>query len=227
MGCSACSDTAVHEKTPKPHTEECEKKTGEQMEHDPEGRERLQVHRRSRDVEPEVEVGQSPVAKESDLDPAPLERQDVEMLVEAPAEAASVKRGSDAVADNEERARLRLRAEGKRGQKHDMQDVHETQAKTKARLEPRGSEAWKHATTPRSGGRGHVDSSYFDSNCHTAEFLHFDCSLNIRMSLSTVIMPRSLFTNDLSRDFPSMMSIGRRSWLHISGIVRHLRFFSC
>ena len=57
------------------------------------------------------------------------------MLVEAPAASASVKRGSDAAADNEERARLRLRAEGKRGQKHDMQDVLEPQAK--ARPEPR------------------------------------------------------------------------------------------
>ena len=47
-----------------------------------------------------------------------------------------MKRGSDAVAENEERARLRLRAEGKRGQKHDMQDVLEPQAKKRARLEP-------------------------------------------------------------------------------------------
>ena len=38
--------------------------------------------------------------------------------------------------ENEERARLQHRAEGKRGQKHDMQDVLEPQAKTKARLEP-------------------------------------------------------------------------------------------
>ena len=58
-------------------------------------------------------------------------RQDVEMPVEAPAESASVKRGSEAVADNEERARLRLRAEGKRGKKHDVQDVLEKRAKTK------------------------------------------------------------------------------------------------
>ena len=70
-------------------------------------------------------------------DAEPLEKQDVEMLVEAPAASASVKRGSDAVADNEERARLRLRAEGKRGQKHDMQDVLELQARTKVRPEPR------------------------------------------------------------------------------------------
>ena len=61
----------------------------------------------------------------------------MEMPVEALVESASAKRGSDDVADNEERARLRLRAEGQRSQKHDMQDVLETQAKTRARLEPR------------------------------------------------------------------------------------------
>ena len=48
-----------------------------------------------------------------------------------------MKRGAHAVADNEERARLRLRADGERGQKHDMQDVLESQAKTKATPEPR------------------------------------------------------------------------------------------
>ena len=47
------------------------------------------------------------------------------------AESASVKRGSDAVANNEERARLRLRAEGKGGQKRDTQDVLGPQAKTR------------------------------------------------------------------------------------------------
>ena len=56
------------------------------------------------------------------------------MPVEA---SASVKRGSDAVADNEERARLRLRAEGERGQQHEILDAQEPQAKTGARLEPR------------------------------------------------------------------------------------------
>ena len=59
------------------------------------------------------------------------------MLVEALVETASAKRGSDVAADNEERARLRFRAEGKRSQKHDMQDVLEPQAKTRARLQPR------------------------------------------------------------------------------------------
>ena len=55
------------------------------------------------------------------------------------AESASVRRGSDAVANNEERARLRLRAEGKGGQKRDTQDVLEPQAKTRAWLESRRS----------------------------------------------------------------------------------------
>ena len=64
-------------------------------------------------MEPEIKENRAPVARENEGDPAPQERQDVEMPVEAPVESASVKRGSDAVADNEERARLRLRAEGK------------------------------------------------------------------------------------------------------------------
>ena len=59
------------------------------------------------------------------------------MPVEESAESASVKRGSDAAAGNEERARLRLRAAGKRGQQHDMQEELEPQAKTKARPETR------------------------------------------------------------------------------------------
>ena len=59
------------------------------------------------------------------------------MPVETLVDSASVIRGSDAVADNEERAHLRLRAEGKQGQKHDIQDVLDPQAKTKVRLEPR------------------------------------------------------------------------------------------
>ena len=59
------------------------------------------------------------------------------MVEEVSGESASVKRRADAVVDNEERVRLRLRAEGERGQTRDMQDVLENQAKTKARLEPR------------------------------------------------------------------------------------------
>ena len=42
-----------------------------------------------------------------------LERQDVEMLVEASVEFASVKRGSEAAVDNEERVRVRLQVEEK------------------------------------------------------------------------------------------------------------------
>ena len=105
------------------------------MEHYPEFHECLQVHKRRRDVEPEVEVDRAPVAGKNEGDPARVEQQDVEMPVETPVESASVKSGSDVVADNEERARLRLRAEGKRSQKHDIQDVLQKQAKTKTRLE--------------------------------------------------------------------------------------------
>ena len=62
------------------------------------GHERLQVHKRRRVAELEVEEVRAPG------DPALLEQPDVEMLnleVEAPAESASVKRGADAVADDE------------------------------------------------------------------------------------------------------------------------------
>ena len=92
------------------------------MEHPAKGHERLQAYKRRRDVETEIGANRAPVARKNEGDPAPQERQDVEMLAEAPAESASVKRGSGAVADKEERARLQPRSESKRGQKHDMQD---------------------------------------------------------------------------------------------------------
>ena len=44
---------------------------GEQMEHDPEGHERSQDHKRRRDVEPEIEVDRAPVTSENEGDPAP------------------------------------------------------------------------------------------------------------------------------------------------------------
>ena len=44
IGCSPCSEIAVHGKKSNPHTEECRNGTGEQMEHGPEGHERLQAH---------------------------------------------------------------------------------------------------------------------------------------------------------------------------------------
>ena len=59
IGCSACSNIAVHGKTSKPHTEECRWRIGEQMEHDPEGHERLQVHKSRRHAEHDVEVNQA------------------------------------------------------------------------------------------------------------------------------------------------------------------------
>ena len=100
IGCAACSDIAVHGKTATPHIEECRTRIGEQMEHDPEGHERLQVDKCRQDVQPEVEWDRAPVAS-----PAPLEQQDIEMPLETSGEFASVKRGVDAVADNEERLR--------------------------------------------------------------------------------------------------------------------------
>ena len=48
IGCSACSDIAVHGKTAKPHTEECRNRIGEQVERDLQGHERFQAHKRRR-----------------------------------------------------------------------------------------------------------------------------------------------------------------------------------
>ena len=86
------------------------------MEHDLEGHERLQVHKRRRDAELEVEGDRGLVVTENAGDPALREEQDVEMPVKVSVESVPVKRGADAVADKEERAHLRLGAEGKRGQ---------------------------------------------------------------------------------------------------------------
>ena len=68
-GCSACSDIAVHGKTLKLHTEESRNRIGKQMQHDPGGHERLQAHKRRRDVEPEIEANRAPVARENEGDP--------------------------------------------------------------------------------------------------------------------------------------------------------------
>ena len=152
----------------KTHTEECRSRIGEQMGHEPEGHERSQVHRRRRDVEPEVEVDWAPVATEKKGDPALVEQQDVEMPVETPVESASVKSGSDVVADNEERAEPR--ADEARN------TIYKTT--TKARLEPRRIQKKKHATPPRSGGRGHVDNSCWEWLCSdsTKPQLQYGCS---------------------------------------------------
>ena len=57
-------------------------------------------------MEPEIGANPAPFARENGGDPAHQERQDVEMPVETLGESGSVKRGSDAVADNDERARF-------------------------------------------------------------------------------------------------------------------------
>ena len=105
------------------------------MEHDPEGHERLQAYKRRRDEEPENEANRASVARENEGDLAHQERQDVEMLVEAPVESASVKCRSDAVADNEESARVRLRS---RGQK----EARNTICKTYWNPRPRRGPDW-------------------------------------------------------------------------------------
>ena len=82
------------------------------------------------------------------------------MLVEATVESASVKRGSDAAADIEERARLRLRAEGKRGHKHVARRIGTPgQDEGQARAEEGVRSVKGTATSPTSGGRSHADSS--------------------------------------------------------------------
>ena len=166
------------------------------MEHDREGHERLQAHKRGRDVEPEVEANRAPVARENEGDPTPQERQYVEMPVEALAESASVKRGSDAVADNEERARLRLRAEGKKGQKHDMQDVLESQAKTKARLEPRRGQKCER-TQPLPELEEEVTSTIQGSSSSNADVL-VDSSVATSVSVEDMVQT----------DVPTATSVG-------------------
>ena len=109
VGCAACSDIAVHGKTATPLAEECRTRIGEQVEHHPEGHERLQVHKRRRDAEPEVEGDRPLAVREDEADPAHQEQQDVEMPVEVSGESTTAKRGADAVADDEERPRLRLK----------------------------------------------------------------------------------------------------------------------
>ena len=93
IGCGACCDIVVHGKTAKFHTDECRARIGNQLEHDPGGHERLQVHKRRRDAEPEVEGDQGPVVRENACDAALREQQDVEMLVEESSKSESVERG--------------------------------------------------------------------------------------------------------------------------------------
>ena len=63
------------------------------MEHDPEGHERLQVHKCRRDVALEVGDAQAPVVAERADDPAPLEQRHVVLLAAVSTESTSVKRG--------------------------------------------------------------------------------------------------------------------------------------
>ena len=208
IGFAACSDIAVHGKTSKPHTEECRNRIGEQMEHDPDGHERLQIHKRRRDVDSEIEANGAPFARENEGDPAPQERQDVQMPVEAPFEPASVQRGSDAVVDNEDRARFRLGAEGKRGQKHDIQDVLKPQAKTRVRPEPRRGQKREStqpltdlqeevtSTVPVESGAAPIQGSWsadvpVDSSVGTSVSVEDTVQTSVPISTSVGIQPAS------------------------------------
>ena len=64
------------------------------MEHDHGGHERLQVHKRRQDAEPEVEEAQAPVVRETAGDPAPLSQQDIAMPTAMSDESTSVKKWS-------------------------------------------------------------------------------------------------------------------------------------
>ena len=61
--------------------------------------------------------------RENAGDPARLEQQDVAMPTVMSDESTSVKRGAVAEADDEDRARLRCKFEGKRSQRHDMRET--------------------------------------------------------------------------------------------------------
>ena len=101
------------------------------------------------------------------------------MLTAMFGESTSVKRGAVAEADDEERALLMLKSEGKRGQKHNVKDTPEPQVKTSARLDPRmGQKREKHATPPVSGGRGryyNVDSFCCGWFCSDGRRLELKC----------------------------------------------------
>ena len=139
------------------------------MEHDPEGHERLQVPKCRRDVEPEIEPNWVLVAGENEVDPLLQERQE-EVLAEAPVESASVKHGSSAVSDNEERACGQKRPETRYTRRAGTPGQGEGQARAEER-----SEARKHTTSPRPGGRGNVDSSCYEWLCSISKWLELEC----------------------------------------------------
>ena len=66
IGCTACSDIAVHGKSVKPHSDECRARIGAHLETDPVGQERLQAHKRRRDEVPEEAVAQGARGAEPD-----------------------------------------------------------------------------------------------------------------------------------------------------------------
>ena len=97
VGCAAYSDIAVHGKTAKPHTDERRTRIGEAWSTN--GRERLQRHRRRRDVGPERGEARAPVLAQ------------IAMPSAVSGESMSVKRGAVAGAEDEELAHMRSKSE--------------------------------------------------------------------------------------------------------------------
>ena len=120
-------------------------------------------------------------------------------------ESASVKRGADAVADNEERARLRLTVDGKRGQKHDIQDVLEPQAKKKARLEPGRGQKRENTHKPLLIWKRRSRRQFL----LFVPLLRFQkARARVRMYLSILL---SLFRQMLESNLPVLVQLGRRA----------------
>ena len=74
IDCAACSDMTAHGKTATSHTDECRTRIDEQMKYDPESQKRLQVHKRRRDADPEIEGDRSLIVKDDEGHPALLEQ---------------------------------------------------------------------------------------------------------------------------------------------------------
>ena len=192
----------------------------------------------TRDVESENEANGAPIASENEGDPVLQEQREVEMPVEASVESACVKRGSDAVADTQERARLRLRAEGKRGQKHEKQDVLEPQAKTRARLESRRGwrakapnlfQIWRKRSrrstvlvesgpAPIQGGSSSIPDVPVDSSVATKVIVEDMVQTSVLNSTSVGIQPASsgtvgslCFNESKARDFDKLTNLALTS----------------
>ena len=152
--------------------------------------------------------------------PTLLEQQDVEMPMEVPGESATVKRGADAVADDEERPRLGLK-------RLKASEARNTTCKMSWNPRPRRRPGWSPGGvrnvkalnfSPRSGGRGreyNVDSScceWISSDSRRLE-LEYGCSCRSSVVVSTsvedMVQPMSLFRRMLESNLPVLVQLDR------------------